>query len=362
MRTLLFLAGAALVSGSVQAQLVPDTACPARAAAGRTGVSVVECGRVIAGAVPIGGVRVTSAPVVAGALLPPGWIGIALSCSDCVYGRSSRPDSSPAAAARWSFATPPEVYSVELGSPAHAAGIRRGDVVTHVDDHLITSEAGGRRWAQIRPGETVRLRYRRGSATRFATVQAAAPQGIAAAVTIRPGQAPVQLRALETTLAQVDSASVLSLVATERRRQEQSRRDEAFRQLYERSLRELRQELQRGETTEALRRVNELLRTLSRDQAQLQQQRERQLEEARTSLLRAQRLQASVDSIGRAVTALGGVYARALAAEQRLRYSGTFGGTDIEVRSVIPIVVTETANEVTIRAGDTLVTLKRPRQ
>ena len=313
-------------------------------------------GPAVAGRIGVGPISAVS--IRAGVQLPLAWIGIAFSCSDCVYIRSG-------AEWRWVFTTSPEVYSVEPGSPAHAAGIRRGDILTHVDDQLITSEAGGRRWAQIRPGDRARLRYRRGSAIRSATVQASAPPGIVA-TNIRPGQAPLQLRALEATLAHVDSASVHLLQATERTRQERERREETLKRLHETQqerLRELQQVLQADETLAALRRAEALLRALVRDQAQLQQHQARQVQElARANRLQTERLQASHDSIVRAVTALSGVYAATVAAEQRLRYSGTFGDTDIEVRSVIPVVVTETPTEVTIRAGDTVVTLKRTRQ
>jgi hypothetical protein len=318
-----------------------------RAAAGRTRAAPVSTSNVPA--------------VAPGGPLPFAWIGIAFSCTNCAYMRSQP----GAVGGRWTFSSAPEIYAVEPGSPAHAAGIRRGDILTHVDDHLITSEAGGRRWAQIRPGEKVRLRYRRGSTIRYATVQASAPPGIATTA-IRAGQAPVQLRALEATLANVDSASIHVLQATERSRQEQARREAVLKRLQETQqerLRQLQQALQAGDTPEARRRVEELLRALARDQAELQQHQAQQIEAlARANRLQTERLQASRDSIGRAVTALTGVYAAAVAAEQRLRYSGTFGGADIEVRSVIPIVVTETATEVTIRAGDTVVTLKRTRQ
>jgi hypothetical protein len=195
-------------------------------------------------------------------------------------------------------------------------------------------------------------------------MQASAPPGIVA-TNIRPGQAPIQLKVLEATLAQVDSASTHLLQATARSRQAQAQQEEVLRRLQETQqlkLRQLQALLQASETLESQRRAEVLLQALARDQAQLQQHQARQLEElARANRLQAERLLASRDSIGRAVTALSGVYAATVNAEQRVRYSGTFSGADIEVRSVIPVVVTETATEVTIRAGDTVVTLKRTR-
>jgi membrane-associated protease RseP (regulator of RpoE activity) len=55
------------------------------------------------------------------------------------------------------------VESVEPGSPAARAGIRRGDILTHVDGMPITTAAGGQRFASIRPGQTVTWTYLRGS-------------------------------------------------------------------------------------------------------------------------------------------------------------------------------------------------------
>jgi hypothetical protein len=296
--------------------------------------------------------------------LPPAWIGIAFSCSDCAY-RPSRPQAD-AISGRWTFGSPPEIYSVEPGSPAHTAGLRRGDVLTHVDDHRITSDAGGRRWAQIRPGEKVRLRYRRGSTVRVATVQAAAPPGVAA-MAIWPGQTSVQLSALGAAVANVNSASTKLLEATGHARVEYARSQDVVRRLQESQQEKLRQVqealAQAGEALEVRRRAEELLQSLAREQEKLQDQQQQQLLGlVRANESQAQRTLAMHDSILRTITELGGVYAATLNAEQRVRYSGMFGGTDIEVRSVLPVVVTETPTEVTIRAGDTVVTLKRPRR
>jgi hypothetical protein len=70
------------------------------------------------------------------------------------------------------FNESPEVESVEPGSPAARAGIRRGDLLTHVDGVALTSSAGARRFAAIRPGQLVTWTYRRGSRSASARVAA----------------------------------------------------------------------------------------------------------------------------------------------------------------------------------------------
>jgi membrane-associated protease RseP (regulator of RpoE activity) len=93
-------------------------------------------------------------PTIADAM-PTGWMGLSISCSNC--GIHVSEDSAPV----WQFAEPPIVESVERGSPAHAAGIRGGDRLTHIDGLAMTSEAGGRRFGALRPGQHVQLRVER---------------------------------------------------------------------------------------------------------------------------------------------------------------------------------------------------------
>jgi membrane-associated protease RseP (regulator of RpoE activity) len=119
-----------------------------------------------------------------GLLLPSGRLGFGFSCSDCGWERGAR-GGEP----RWFFNSPPQIYNVDPGSPADRAGLRRGDVITHVDGEDIVSESGGREFGVIRPGQTVRLTYRRGSSVRNARLQADDRDGLAAftaaAATIR---------------------------------------------------------------------------------------------------------------------------------------------------------------------------------
>ena len=88
--------------------------------------------------------------------LPEGWFGFGISCDDCAIRRHGDDVT-------MFFREAPSVESVEPGSPAARAGIRRGDVLTHVDGVAITTAEGARRFASIRPGQVVTWTYRRGS-------------------------------------------------------------------------------------------------------------------------------------------------------------------------------------------------------
>jgi hypothetical protein len=91
-------------------------------------------------------------------ILPEGWFGFGISCDECGVHRNNGD-------VRMYFGEVPVVESVEAGSPAARAGIRRGDRLTHVDGLALTTQAGARRFATIRPGQAVTWTYRRGSGT-----------------------------------------------------------------------------------------------------------------------------------------------------------------------------------------------------
>ena len=71
---------------------------------------------------------------------------------------------------------PPTVSSVHDGGPAASAGIRVGDVLLDVNGAPFTSRAAGRMLGQMRPGDVISVRVRRGSGTRTVTLTARAPQ------------------------------------------------------------------------------------------------------------------------------------------------------------------------------------------
>lgn len=74
---------------------------------------------------------------------------------------------------QWSFRTEPVIIGVEESGVADGI-LREGDRIAAVDGELITTTAGGLRWGRIRPGETVALTIRRGTAALDVDVRAGA--------------------------------------------------------------------------------------------------------------------------------------------------------------------------------------------
>jgi S1-C subfamily serine protease len=75
--------------------------------------------------------------------------------------------------ARWLFDTEPRVLSLADDGPADGI-LEAGDMIVAIDGQLITTSAGGSRWSSLRPGESVRLRIRRGEGLRDVVVQTTA--------------------------------------------------------------------------------------------------------------------------------------------------------------------------------------------
>lgn len=87
---------------------------------------------------------------------PAGWLGFGLSFSGSIVHSPS--SGGPA---RWSFDSPPKVVSVEPDGPADRAGLKRGDVLTHVDGLQLEGSRGEKRFSSIEPGQTVTWTVRR---------------------------------------------------------------------------------------------------------------------------------------------------------------------------------------------------------
>ena len=95
-----------------------------------------------------------------------GWVGFSIQCAECGYGQEN-------GAPVWEFTTPPEVVRVESQSPAHRAGMRSGDKITHINGQSITTVHGGRLFGAVEPGDTVTFRYIRDNSTKEAEIVAA---------------------------------------------------------------------------------------------------------------------------------------------------------------------------------------------
>lgn len=105
-----------------------------------------------------------------------GWFGMAFTCSECTI--EPRTESQ---APVWTFAEPPQVYRIEPGAPAEKAGLLPGDVLLRIDGLALDSDAGGKRFGQVEPGEKVRWTVKRGATKREIVVVAAERPGMASA-------------------------------------------------------------------------------------------------------------------------------------------------------------------------------------
>lgn len=97
---------------------------------------------------------------------PTGWFGFGLSFAGSMY-RSSEDGRT-----RWSFEEPPKVQSVSANGPADRAGLRRGDVITHIDGVRLDSKKGGRLFSEVLPGQTVEFEIRRWGSSRTVELMA----------------------------------------------------------------------------------------------------------------------------------------------------------------------------------------------
>jgi len=83
---------------------------------------------------------------------PDGWFGFSIRCNECGWSRM-RLETTP----RWESATTPAIGIVAPGGPADVAGLRTGDLITHIDGVSILTPNGGRLFGAVKPGQRVRL-------------------------------------------------------------------------------------------------------------------------------------------------------------------------------------------------------------
>ncbi len=236
---------------------------------------------------------------------PSGGFGFGMSCRcDIHAGRDGNPPV-------WKFRDPPSVYSVEEDSPAGEAGLRHGDILVEIDGEDITSDEGGRRFGAIKAGDTVTFKYRRGDRTEEVTLTA-------------------QERPARGVPGASEAEAALLL-------------EELFEQrlVLERENRQLLEEAIRSGRTES-RETEELLRQIERQRAA-----EREAQRDLERLIRE----------------------RTVAAEEadrsnQLRFAGTVGNVEVEVRGSRSVVATviEEGKEIVIITRDARIIIKRPEQ
>jgi len=97
--------------------------------------------------------------------MPQGSFGFALSFRGSIKtGKGHDPE--------WRFEEPPEIDTVEPGSPADEAGLQPGDVLLRIDGVALDTEDGGRRFSDVRPGQSVEWTIRRDGEERTVEVEA----------------------------------------------------------------------------------------------------------------------------------------------------------------------------------------------
>jgi hypothetical protein len=251
-------------------------------------------------------------------LLPRASFGFGIACSRCV-GRYNDDGT-----LIWEFDEFPEIYSVETQSQAYRAGIRRGDLITRIDDFDITSEEGGRRFGRVQAGQNVRFTIRRGSTnmTRELVAQARG-RAESAGASARAVQTENSLREARDLIAQIRQQE-----ARERDQIDQLRRHE------ERQMRELADRLL-AQQVEQTRRLNEL----------------------HSELERIERIRAQVGQATVVTPRVSGI--QSVRNRNIIRYSGKLGETDVEVRGPAGVDIIETRDEIIITTSDSTIRLKR---
>ena len=253
--------------------------------------------------------------------------GMGLSCSNCGMQYSEKDKTSY----MW-FTRPPEVYSVERGGPADKAGITRGDLITHINSKRIDSSEGGKTFATAKPGQIVGFTVVRNNSSKVYRVKAERRASVA---TARPTpQLAQSSRALDEARQ--------SLARLQRSQTEQMQR--------------LQTEIRRSQQTQ-----EDQLRRAQQQMLREEQVHRQRLEELASQMARAnvQMRAALADSARGVCVTPAPAPAAAARASRTLRYSGTLGGSEIEVRGANPVSVTETNEEVVITSGATVVRIKK---
>lgn len=256
---------------------------------------------------------------------PEASFGMGLSCSNCGMQFSEKEKR-----AYMYFTRPPEVYSIERGGPADKAGIRRGDVITHIEGKPIASQTGGKLFSTAKPGQTVKFTVVRNNVRKVYPVKAASRTA--------PSALPIELSQSSHALERARE----SLTELQRSQNEQLRR--------------LQDEVRRTQQMQ-----EQQLRAAQRAMLREEQEHQQRLSSLATEMARAERQMraAIVDSARSACVVTPAPSVATSRAARTLRYTGTLGETEIEVRGANPVSVTEDGDEIVITTGATVVRVQK---
>jgi hypothetical protein len=225
----------------------------------------------------------------------------------------------------WKFSEYPTLFSVDRGSPAYDAGLRRGDVLLRIDGLSLLTVEGASKFGQVEPGEAVTFTYRRGGTERSVEVRAIErPTGEISEVSAQGlAEAVAGLERVQAERAEELEAQAARLQAT------LSRAEGASSGNQERALVELRAEMDRLKTTHTL-------------------ESQAQLEKLRSELALVEQAR-----VGRQVPS---------DEEQHLRFTGSVGNTEVEVRGLSSVEVSydNSTGELLIRTLDSTIRVKAP--
>jgi membrane-associated protease RseP (regulator of RpoE activity) len=235
-----------------------------------------------------------SLPALPASPVPTAWFGFGISCRNCemnvtnhaeieqaeealrrLMRESGDDDSAPVRAARarvrtlrrentsWRFSEYPSLFSVDPGSPAYDAGLRRGDVLMKIDGFSLLSVEGASRFGQVEPGQLVDFTFRRGGSERSVRVRAVdRPTGRVARSSAGLTEAMADLERIQTQRdRQLEEHAALLHESLERAA------DEAGSESRQQQLSQLRAELDRINTTrsaESQEQLNKLRSELAR--------------------------------------------------------------------------------------------------
>ena len=299
---------------------------PARIGSGHAAAATPVVAPPLRGSLSTAPVRPSgAAPKATYSAMPKASFGMGLACTGNCSIKVSEKNGTP----MMSFSEPPEVYSIEKGGPADQAGIQRGDILLRIDGAPMDGAAGGKLFATAQPGQTVSFTVKRGKETKNILVRAA------------PHTTPMP--ALARSTESIDRA---------RQSVEQLQREQEV------QMRRLQESVQSAHRLE-----DDQVRRLHRELLNMERAHNEKLSKLAHELSQADtRMRVATGSAGASCAVPMPAPSASLTVNRTLRYSGSLGESDIEVRGGAPVSVTESRDEIVITTGGTVVRVKKSRK